>query len=108
MNGIEKTLDGYLEKIKTSSGPGGYLQVKELAFILRTSEKKIRNDIERGRLGMFKMGPEESHCHIRIPVTEAIGYVLQFFTAKSDLPPIDESPLFTRIKRLGLCQTKET
>jgi len=102
MDDIQNTLDGYLEKIKAAAEKEGYLQVKELAFILQTGERKIRNDIDRGRLGMIKMGPEDSHCHIRIPIAEALGYVLQFFTAISDLPPIEESPLFSRVQRLDL------
>ena len=102
MNDIQNTIDGYLEKIKAAAEDDGFLHVKELAFILRTSRRKIINDMERGRLGKIKMGPEESHCHIRIPESEALSYVLQFFTSKSDLPPIEDSPLFSRIKRLGL------
>jgi hypothetical protein len=101
MHDIQSTIDSYLEKIKAASKDEGYLQVKELAYILQTGENKIRGDIARGRLGMLKMGPEDSHCHIRIPVAEALGYILQFFTAKSDLPPIEESPLFSKVKRLG-------
>jgi len=101
MDDIQTTLDGYLEKIKVAAENGGYLQVKELAYILQTSRRKITNDIERGRLGMIKMGPEESHCHVRIPVAEALGYVSRFFTSDSDLPPIEESPLFSKVKRLG-------
>lgn len=101
MQDIQSTLDDYLDKIKSATKDDGYLQVKELAFILQTGENKVRSDIARGRLGMIKMGPEDSHCHIRIPVAEALGYVLQFFTAKSDLPPIEESPLFSKVKRLG-------
>jgi|GEM_PF-2324899 len=102
MNDIQSTLDEYLEKIKKACEIDGYLEIKELAFILRTSRRKITNDMEQGRLGKIKMGPEESHCHIRIPLAEALSYVLQFFISKSDLPPIEESPLFSRVKRLGL------
>lgn len=96
MRDVQATLDGYIELIKQRTADDGHIQVKELAGVLGTGEKKIRNDIERGRLGMFKMGPAESKCHIRIPEAEAIGYILQFFTSNSELPPIEESPLFKR------------
>jgi hypothetical protein len=102
MEDVQTTLDKYLEQIKKRSEPQGYLSIKELAYILKTGEKKIMNDIERGRLGMLKMGPEGSKCRVRIPTTEALSYVLQFFTSKSDLPPIEESPLFSKVKRLSL------
>jgi hypothetical protein len=102
INDIQNTLDDYLEKIKKACEIDGYLEIKELAFILRTSRRKITNDMECGRLGRIKMGPEDSHCHIRIPEAEALGYILQFYTAKSDLPPIEESPIFSRVKRRGL------
>lgn len=102
MKDIQATIDGYLEDIRKCSAETGYLSIKELAYILGTGEKKITNDIDRGRLGKLKMGPESSKCRIRIPQIEAIGYVLQFFTSISDLPPIEESPLFSKVKRLGL------
>jgi hypothetical protein len=102
MQDIQQILDGYLEDIRKCSAETGYLSIKELAYILNTGDKKITNDIDRGRLGKIKMGPESSKCRIRIPTAEAIGYVLQFFTAESDLPPIEESPLFSKVKRLGL------
>lgn len=106
MKDVQATLDGYIEQIKQRVADDGHIQIKELAFILDTGEKKIRNDIERGRLGMFKMGPPESRCHIRIPEIEAINYVLQFYTSSSDLPPIEESPLFSRISRVASRQEK--
>jgi hypothetical protein len=100
MQDVQATLDGYLDEVTRRSKKDGHLSIKELAFILKTGSRKIRNDIERGRLGIIKMGPEESKCHIRIPTASALGYILQFFTAESDLPPIEESPLFSKIKRL--------
>lgn len=102
MQDVQSTLDGYLKEIHHRSHGAGYLSIKELAYILHTGDKKLRNDVERGRLGILKMGPEESKCHVRIPTAEALAYVLQFFTSESDLPSIEESPLFSKVKRLGL------
>ncbi len=99
MQDIKSTIDGYIEQIKQRCAAEGFIEIKELAFILHTSYKKIRNDIEQERLGMMKMGPEDSKCRIRIPETEALGYVLQFFTSISDLPPIEESPLFQKARQ---------
>ena len=102
MNDIQSILDDYLEKIKNRSEGVGHLSIKELAYIIGTGERKIINDIERGRLGKIKMGPDGSKCRVRIPTAEALGYVLNFFISESNLPPIEDSSLFSKVKRLGL------
>lgn len=102
MRNVQETLDGYLEEIRGKATETGFITVKELAYILDASEGKIRNDIEAGRLGSLKMGPEGSKCHLRIPLSDALGYVLHFHSLDSDLPPIEESPLFCKVKNLSL------